>query len=72
MIHSRSLSFFLNGQKYFTKDELTILDVIDYFNYKTPLCVIEYNSLVCNKKNWHRIKIANNAKIEIVTIVGGG
>jgi thiamine biosynthesis protein ThiS len=70
MVHSRS--FFLNGQKYFTKAELTILDVIQYFNYKTSLCVLEYNSLVCNKTNWHRIKITNNAKIEIVTIVGGG
>ena len=70
MIHSRF--FFLNGQKYFTKAELTILDVIQYFNYTTSLCVLEYNSLVCSRSNWHHIKITNNAKIEIVTIVGGG
>ena len=70
MIHSKS--FFLNGQKYFTKAELTILDVIHYFNYTTSLCVLEYNSLVCSRNNWHHTKITNNAKIEIVTIVGGG
>ena len=64
--------FFLNGQKYFTKSELTILDLIHYFNYSTSLFVLEYNSLICNKKNWNLIKIKNNDKIEIVTIVGGG
>lgn len=64
--------FFLNGQKYFIKAELTILDVIHYFNYTTSLCVLEYNSLVCHKKNWNKIKIENNDKLEIVTIVGGG
>ena len=64
--------FFLNGQKYFTKSELTISDLVRYFNYNTSLFVLEYNSLICNKKNWNQIRIKNNDKIEIVTIVGGG
>ena len=64
--------FFLNGQQYFTKSELTILDIINYFNYNTSLFVLEYNNLICNKKKWAQIKIKTNDKIEIVTIVGGG
>jgi sulfur carrier protein len=64
--------FFLNGQKYLTKSELTLLDLINYFNYNTSLFVLEYNSLICNKKKWNQIRIKNNDKIEIVTIVGGG
>ena len=64
--------FFLNGQKYLTKSELTLLDLIKYFNYSTSLFVLEYNSLICNKKKWNQIRIKNNDKIEIVTIVGGG
>lgn len=64
--------FFLNGQKYFTKSEIKISDLVDYFNYNTSLLVLEYNSLICNKKNWNQIQIKNNDKIEIVTIVGGG
>lgn len=64
--------FFLNGQKYFTKSEVKISDLIHYFNYNTSLFVLEYNSLICNKKNWNQIQIKNNDKIEIVTIVGGG
>jgi len=64
--------FFLNGQKYFTESKLTILNLINYFNYNTSLFVLEYNNLICNKKNWDKISIKNNDKIEIVTIVGGG
>jgi len=64
--------FFLNGHKYFTSSKLTILEVVDYFNYNSSLLVLEYNSLICNKKNWDKIYINNNDKIEIVTIVGGG
>jgi sulfur carrier protein len=64
--------FFLNGQQYFTESKLTILNLIKYFNSNTSLLVLEYNNLICNKKNWNKIEIQNNDKIEIVTIVGGG
>jgi sulfur carrier protein len=58
--------------KNIVQDELTILELINYFNYNTSLLVLEYNNLICNKKNWNKISIKNNDKIEIVTIVGGG
>lgn len=64
--------FFLNGQKYFTESEVTLLDLIKYFNYKTKILVLEYNNLICNKKYWNRTFLNNNDKIEIITIVGGG
>ena len=69
---SKPKYFFLNGQEYFTDHDLTILELIQYFNYNTSLLVLEYNNLICNKKNWNDIFITNNDKIEIVTIVGGG
>ena len=64
--------FYLNGQKYFVKYNLTILDIITYFNYNSSLLVLEYNNLICNKNNWNKIFIQPNDKIEIITIVGGG
>jgi len=64
--------FILNGQEYFTEDDLTIFELIQYFNYHTFLLVLEYNNLICNKKNWDKMTIKNNDRIEIVTIVGGG
>ena len=64
--------FILNGQQYATNSNLTILELVKYFNYNTSLFVLEYNNLICKRKNWNKIFIQNNDKIEIVTIVGGG
>jgi sulfur carrier protein len=64
--------FFLNGQEYFTEFELTILQLLQYFNYNPSILVLEYNNSICNKKHWSSIYVKNNDKIEMVTIVGGG
>ncbi len=66
--------FFLNGQQYYLNNQqkITLLELITYFNYNTSLLVLEYNNLICKKKNWHNTVITSNDKIEIVTIVGGG
>lgn len=69
---SKLKRFILNGYEYFTEHELTLFEVIEYFNYNTFLLVLEYNNLICDKKSWDKILIKNNDKIEIVTIVGGG
>ena len=67
-----SKNFFLNGEKYYVETKVNLLELITYFNYNTSLLVLEYNNLICNKKDWNKIYINNNDKIEIVTIVGGG
>jgi thiamine biosynthesis protein ThiS len=64
--------FFLNGQEYVTEQKITLLEVLTYFKYNSALLVLEYNNFICNKKEWNKIFITNNDKIEIVTIVGGG
>lgn len=64
--------FFLNGEKYYTNSNLTILTLIEYFDYNILLLVLEYNTFILPKKNWNQTFIKNNDKIEIVTIVGGG
>jgi sulfur carrier protein len=64
--------FLLNGQKYYTKQTITLFDLVNYFNYNDSLLVLEYNNLICNKKKWQNIFIKDQDKIEIVTIVGGG
>jgi sulfur carrier protein len=69
---SKIKNFLLNGEKYHIESTITLLDLINYFDYNTSLLVIEYNNSICNKKNWNKISIDENDKIEIVTIVGGG
>lgn len=65
-------TFYLNGQKYISQNRFTIFDLLQYFDYNLSLLVVEYNNFICLKKNWKKIYIKNNDKIEIVTIVGGG
>ena len=68
----QSKIFFLNGYKFYTINDLTINDVLKYFNYENSLFVIEYNNLICDKNEWSKIKINDEDIIEIITIVGGG
>ena len=65
-------TFFLNGQKLCINGDLTISDILDYFNYKNNIFVVEYNKLICDQKTWATCKITSNDRIEIITIVGGG
>lgn len=64
--------FSLNGQLYYIKQNLTLFDIIRYFNYSNSLLVLELNELVYNKNKWHQTFINNHDKLEIVSIVGGG
>lgn len=66
------ITFYLNDQEYKTIKNLTLFEVIKYFNYLGEIFVIEHNKTICNKKNWNTIKLKNNDTIEIITIVGGG
>ena len=65
-------NFFLNGQEYYTQHNITIFEIIIYFNYNLSLFVLEYNNLICNKTDCKNIFVNKNDKIEIITIVGGG
>jgi len=64
--------FFVNGHEFYTEMDITISDLIYYFNCTKSLFVLEYNNSICNQTQWNKIYITNNDKIEIVTIVGGG
>lgn len=64
--------FLLNGQLYYTDFNITLLDIIKYFNYNDALLVLELNQYICNKDKWDTTFINNQDKIEIITIVGGG
>nr|YP_010516874.1 thiamine biosynthesis protein S [Haslea pseudostrearia]UXN44656.1 thiamine biosynthesis protein S [Haslea pseudostrearia] len=65
-------TFCLNGENYSIENDVTISKILEYFNYNKSLFVLEYNNRICQKKDWAKILIKNNDKIEIVTIVGGG
>ena len=65
--------FWFNGEKYLSSgSKFTVFDLVNYFNYNPNILVVEYNKLIVIKKNWKKIIILDNDKIEILTIVGGG
>ena len=69
---SQLKQFILNGEIYTTEKNLTLFDVLTYFNYNDSLLVLEYNNLICEKTKWKTTFLKNSDKIEIVSIVGGG
>nr|YP_009308892.1 thiamine biosynthesis protein S [Toxarium undulatum]AOS86635.1 thiamine biosynthesis protein S [Toxarium undulatum] len=71
-MQKKNKHFFLNGKKYYTNKNKNLKDIINYFNYNSSLLIIEHNYIIRNKKDWSKIIIKNNDKIEIITIVGGG
>ena len=69
---NRMKTFFLNNEKYTTEDQITLQDLILYFNYNESLLVLEYNQVIFDRSHWKTTFISNLDEIEIVTIVGGG
>ena len=65
-------TFFLNNEKYTTKQKINLHDLITYFEYNESLLVLEYNQVIFNRSHWKTTFIENLDEIEIVTIVGGG
>lgn len=66
--------FFFNGEEYLTENNLTIFELLNYFNFELSksIYIIEYNGLICHETDWNKILLKPNDKIELITIVGGG
>jgi len=64
--------FLLNNEKYVTNSNISLYDLIKYFDYNESLLVLEYNQVIFNKTYWKNTFIQDLDEIEIVTIVGGG
>ena len=69
---SKRTYFILNGESYYSNQSIYISDLVNYFNYKESLLVLELNHSIYNKKSWDQTILNNNDIIEIVSIVGGG
>jgi len=69
---SNQINFKLNGQCYISNNNLTIYQLLNYFNYDLALIVLEYNGTIYSKTKWVNLKIQSNDQFEVITIVGGG
>jgi thiamine biosynthesis protein ThiS len=64
--------FILNGEMYTTDQNLTLFDLLRYFNCNDSLLVLEYNNFIWERNKWKTTVLKHSDKIEIVSIVGGG
>ena len=44
--------FLLNNEKYVTNSNISLYDLIKYFDYNESLLVLEYNQVIFNKTYW--------------------
>lgn len=65
-------SFSFNGYHYKINSDITLFELINYFNYNHSIFIVEYNNILSPNHKWKKICIKNNDKIELITIVGGG
>lgn len=43
--------FFLNGETYTIDKDISLSDLLVYFNYNDSLLVLEHNNLICEKRD---------------------
>jgi len=64
--------FLLNGETYGIDHDISLFDLLTYFDYNDSLLVLEHNHLICENSKWKTTFIQHSDVIEVVTIVGGG
>lgn len=69
-----TINIFFNGDLYLISSYkiFTLCDLVQFFNYKKNLIVLEYNGKIAHPEVWNMCVLKDRDKIELVTIVGGG
>jgi sulfur carrier protein len=62
----------INGQPFNCSNNMSIQDLICYFDINTKLVLVEYNKDIIYDNQFIDIILKPNDRLEIITIVGGG
>ena len=62
----------INGKEKQIDEKLTILNLLNEFNLKPKVTVVEINKEIINRSNFSQIKIKKNDRIELIRFMGGG
>jgi sulfur carrier protein len=71
MLSSRKI-LTINGNSYEYQVSFTVLSLLEYLGFNTDLIVVDYNGVILQKEFWIQTTIENHAKLEILTVAGGG
>lgn len=62
----------INGEPFNCPNNMSIYDLICYFDINSKLVLVEYNEDMIYDNQFTDILLKPNDKLEIITIVGGG
>nr|YP_009390040.1 thiamine biosynthesis protein S [Sheathia arcuata]ART65406.1 thiamine biosynthesis protein S [Sheathia arcuata] len=62
----------INGEPFNCPNNMSIYDLICYFDINSKLVLVEYNKDMIYDNQFIDILLKQNDKLEIITIVGGG
>ena len=62
----------INGEPFNCPNNMSIYDLICYFDINSKLVLVEYNEDMSYDNQFTDILLKPNDKLEIITIVGGG
>ncbi len=62
----------INGEKREMREGLSLLELVEYLNFKAEQIAIELNRVVVRKSDWAATKLKEGDQLEIVHFVGGG
>jgi sulfur carrier protein len=71
-MHNKYITIQINGEPFNCSYDMSVRDLIYYFNINSKLILIEYNTNVIYENQFNNILLKPNDKLEIITIVGGG
>ncbi|HLS20208.1 MAG TPA: sulfur carrier protein ThiS [Bacillota bacterium] len=63
----------INGEQVQVPESIeTIADLINYFDIKNPVFIVEHNENILEKSDHNQTVVKDGDKIEFVQFVGGG
>ena len=72
MTKNNYITIQINGEPFNCPNNMSIYDLICYFDINSKLVLVEYNEDMIYDNQFTDILLKPNDKLEIITIVGGG
>jgi sulfur carrier protein len=67
-----TISITLNGEEKELEREMTVRELLDHLEVRSPAVAVEVNLKIIRKQDHESCTITHGARVEIVTFVGGG
>ena len=62
----------INGKEKKINEGFSVINLLNEFNLKPKVTVVEINKKIIDRSNFSQIKIKENDRIELIRFMGGG